>query len=125
MRHANFRPAIQNEHVRFAACCAFGIYVISLWVLQGSFAGDVVYTMWEDENENVWVRFENHTESVIRIQEILIVFYDVKGRPVGDRKVACTEQCRVASRDVRDFGPFSTPESYHSARVRNVKYAVE
>jgi hypothetical protein len=90
-----------------------------------SMAGDVVYTMWEDDGGEFWVRIQNDTDRTIRVESILIVFYNAKGKPIEERNVPCRGNCRLSTRDTRDFGPYSPPPNTESARVRNVRYAVE
>ena len=48
-------------------------------------AGDVVYTMWEDDQGMFWVRIQNDTDRSIRVGRILIVFYNPKGTPIEER----------------------------------------
>lgn len=92
---------------------------------QLSFAGDVVYTMWEDDGGQLWVRIQNDTDRSIRVESILIVFYNAGGKPIDQKNVPCSGNCRLSSRDTRDFGPYSPPPKTESSRVRNVKYTVE
>lgn len=101
------------------------ILVAALMVVQGVFAGDVVYTMWEDDGGDFWVRIQNDTDRTIRVESILIVFYSEKGKRLDEANVPCRGNCRLASRDTRDFGPYNPPANSVSARVRNVKYSVE
>jgi hypothetical protein len=103
----------------------FGLFILALSIAQMSYAGDVVYTMWEDDGGKFWVRIENDTERNIVVENILIVFYNDKGKPVDERNIPCRGNCRLASRDTRDFGPHDAPAQTESARVRNVKYSVE
>jgi hypothetical protein len=88
-------------------------------------AGDVVYTMWEDDGGELWVTIQNDTDRTIRVDSILIVFYNAKGKPVENRNVACKGDCRLSSRDKRDFGPYQPPANSESSRVRNVRFTVE
>jgi hypothetical protein len=88
-------------------------------------AGDVVYTMWEDDQGMFWVRIQNDTDRAIRVGGILIVFYNAKGAPIEERNVRCQGDCRLSPRDTRDFGSYEPPAGTSSARVRNVKYSVE
>jgi len=101
------------------------LLILALFIAQLSYAGDVVYTMWEDDGGKFWVRIENDTERNIVVESILIVFYNEKGKPVDQRNVPCKGNCRISSRDTRDFGPHDAPAQTESARVRNVKYSVE
>lgn len=100
-------------------------FITILGVSQAAFAGDVVYTIWEDDAGNFLVRIENDTDRSIRVENILIVYYNEKGRPVNQQNVPCKGDCRLASRDTRDFGPYTPPEGAESARVKNVRYSVE
>jgi hypothetical protein len=88
-------------------------------------AGDVVYTMWEDDQGMFWVRIQNDTDRSIRVGAIMIVFYDAKGRPIEERNVPCSGNCKLSPRDTRDFGSYEPPAGTESARVRNVRYSVE
>ena len=88
-------------------------------------AGDVVYTMWEDDQGMFWVRIQNDTDRAIRVGGILIVFYNSKGAPIEERNTGCKGDCRLSPRDTRDFGSYEPPAGTSSARVRNVKYSVE
>ena len=101
------------------------VLILALFIAQLSYAGDVVYTMWEDDGGKFWVRIENDTERNIVVESILIVFYNEKGKPVDQRNIPCKGNCRISSRDTRDFGPHDAPAQTESARVRNVKYSVE
>ena len=89
------------------------------------YAGDVVYTLWEDDKEQFWVSIQNDTDHTVRVDSILIVFYNAKGKPIEQRNVPCKGDCSLAPRDTRDFGPYSAPPNTDSARVRNVRYSVE
>ena len=97
----------------------------ALSIAVSSFAGDVVYTMWEDDQGQFWVRIQNDTDRAISVESILIVYYNQKGKPVDQRAVPCKGSCRLSPRDTRDFGPYTPPPGTDSARVRNVKYTVE
>ena len=56
------------------------ILTMSLVAVVGvSLAGDVVYTLWEDDQQQFWVRIQNDTDRTIQVENILIVFYDAKG----------------------------------------------
>lgn len=103
-----------------------GFAVIAL-LLSGvlAAAGDVVYTMWEDDGGQLWVRIQNDTDRTIRVESILIVFYNAKGRPINEQNVPCRGNCRLSPRDTRDFGPYNPPPNTESSRVRNVRYSVE
>lgn len=90
-----------------------------------SMAGDVVYTMWEDDGGELWVTIQNDTDRNIRVDSILIVFYNAKGKPIENRNVDCQGNCRLSSRDKRDFGPYQPPPNSESSRVRNVRFTVE
>jgi hypothetical protein len=99
----------------------FAILLFSLPVM----AGDVVYTMWEDDSGHFWVRIQNDTDRTIRVGSIVIVFYNGKGTPIEERNARCEGNCRLSPRDTRDFGSYEPPAGTASARVRNVKYSVE
>jgi hypothetical protein len=101
------------------------LFLFAVCAARWSFAGDVVYTLWEDDREQFWVRIQNDTDHTIRVDSILIVFYDAKGRPLDQRNVPCRGNCRLGPHDTRDFGPYNPPASTESARVRNVQYSVE
>jgi len=105
----------------------FGVFVtLSLIVLAGvAFAGDVVYTLWEDDQQQFWVRIQNDTDRTISVENILIVFYNDKGKPIEQRNVPCKGNCTLAPHDTRDFGPHQAPANTESARVSNVKYSVK
>lgn len=103
----------------------FLLGLVVLLSLASLYAGDVVYTLWEDDNEKFWVRIQNDTDRTIRVDSILIVFYNEQGKPIEQRNVSCSGNCRLGSRDTRDFGPYAPPPKTASARVRNVKYTVE
>jgi hypothetical protein len=90
-----------------------------------SIAGDVVYTMWEDDGGELWVRIQNDTDRTIRVESILIVFYNAKGKPIDEKVFPCKGNCKLSSRDTRDFGPYHPPPNTESSRVRNVRYAAE
>jgi hypothetical protein len=99
---------------------------VTLAVIVGiSFAGDVVYTLWEDDQQQFWVRIQNDTDRTIRVENILIAFYDGKGKQIEQRNAPCRGNCTLSRHDTRDFGPHQSPENTESARVRNVKYSVE
>jgi len=102
------------------------LFTISLAVLAGvAFGGDVVYTLWEDDQQQFWVRIQNDTDRTIGVENIFIVFYNEKGKPIEQRNAPCKGNCTLAPHDTRDFGPHSAPQNTESARVRNVKYSVK
>ena len=102
------------------------VIAISLAVVVGStFAGDVVYTLWEDDEQQFWVRIQNDTDRTIHVEQILIAFYNAKGKQIDQRNAPCRGNCTLSPHDTRDFGPHSAPTGTESARVRNVKYSVE
>jgi hypothetical protein len=90
-----------------------------------SYSGDVVYTLWEDDGGQFWVRIQNDTDHSIRVESIFIVFYSAKGKPIDQKNFPCKGNCRLSPHDTRDFGPYAAPDGTESARVRNVKYSVE
>jgi len=89
------------------------------------FAGDVSYTLWEDEDDQIWVRIENGSEQRIKVETILLVFYDSKGKPVEQKQFPCTEHCLLASHDVGDFGPYSKQPGAESCRLQKVRYVIQ
>jgi hypothetical protein len=89
------------------------------------FAGDVVYTLWEDDQQQFWVRIQNDTDRTIHVENILIIFYNEKGKQIEQRNAPCKGNCTLSPHDTRDFGPHQSPANTESARVRNVKYSVE
>ncbi|HSP05996.1 MAG TPA: hypothetical protein VLR94_02410, partial [Acidobacteriota bacterium] len=95
---------------------------VALLIAASSYAGDVVYTMWENDQGQFLVRIQNDTDRAISVESILIVFYNQKGKPVDQKSVPCKGSCRLSPRDTRDFGPYDPPPGTDSARVRNVKY---
>lgn len=101
------------------------LIAVALSISVLSYAGDVVYTMWEDDQSQFWVRIQNDTDRAITVESILIVYYNNKGKPVDQKKVPCKGKCRLSARDTRDFGPYDPPPGTDSARVRNVNYTVE
>lgn len=103
----------------------FLLVTVALLIAVASQAGDVVYTMWEDDQGQFWVRIQNDTDRAISVESILIVYYNQKGKPVDQKAVPCKGSCRLSPRDTRDFGPYDPPPGTDSARVRNVKYSVE
>lgn len=90
-----------------------------------SLAGDVVYTLWEDDQQQFWVRIQNDTDRTIHVETILIAFYNAKGKQIEQRNAPCRGNCTLSPHDTRDFGPHQSPDQTESARVRNVKYSVE
>lgn len=104
---------------------AFITVLAVLAIVQLSYAGDVVYTMWEDDGGQLWVRIQNDTTRSIRVQSILIVSYNKNGKPVNEKEVPCEGNCRLSPHDTRDFGPYNPPPNSESSRVRNVKYDIE
>jgi hypothetical protein len=106
---------------------ASGLFLtISLLLLAGvALAGDVVYTLWEDDQQQFWVRIQNDTDRTISVESIVIVFYNEKGKPIEQRNAPCKGNCTLAPHDTRDFGPYQSPPNTESARVRNVKYSVQ
>lgn len=101
------------------------LIAVALSITAFSYAGDVVYTMWEDDSGQFWVRIQNDTDRAITVESILIVYYNQKGKPVDQKAVPCKGKCRLSPRDTRDFGAYDAPPGTDSARVRNVKYSVE
>jgi hypothetical protein len=102
------------------------LLTMSLAILAGiAIAGDVVYTLWEDDQQQFWVRIENDTDRTITVENILIVFYNDKGKPVEQRNAPCKGSCTLSAHDTRDFGPHQSPANTESARVKNVKYSVQ
>ena len=93
--------------------------------IASSFAGDVVYTLWEDDQQQFWVRIQNDTDRSIHVENILIAFYNAKGKQIEQRNAPCRGNCTLSPHDTRDFGPHSSPANTESARVRNVKYSVK
>jgi len=103
-----------------------GLVLTCVLIISGvAVAGDVVYTLWEDDEQKFWVRIQNDTDRTIRVQNILIVFYNAKGKPVDQRNEPCKANCSLSPHDTRDFGPYQSPDGTESARVKNVKYSVE
>jgi hypothetical protein len=99
---------------------------MSLAILAGiAMAGDVVYTLWEDDQQQFWVRIQNDTDRTITVENILIVFYNDKGKPLEQRNTPCKGNCTLSAHDTRDFGPHQAPTNTESARVKNVKYSVQ
>jgi hypothetical protein len=99
---------------------------MSLAILAGvATAGDVVYTLWEDDQQQFWVRIQNDTDRTITVENILIVFYNDKGKPIEQRNTPCKGKCTLSAHDTRDFGPHDSPANTESARVKNVKYSVQ
>src|SRR3972149_10223027 len=103
----------------------FLLLVAAILVSRGSYAGDVVYTLWEDDGGKFWGRIKNDTDHTIRVEIILIVYYNQKGKPVDQQNIPCKGNCRLSPHDTRDFGPYQPPPNTESARVRNVKYSIE
>jgi len=103
----------------------YWVILTVLLMSQVSYAGDVVYTLWEDDGGQFWVRIQNDTDRPIRVESILIVFYNERGKPLEQRNIPCKGNCKLAPHDTRDFGPYDPPPGTESARVRNVKYSVE
>jgi len=103
----------------------YWVILTVLLMSQVSYAGDVVYTLWEDDGGQFWVRIQNDTDRPIRVESILIVFYNERGKPLEQRNIPCKGNCKLAPHDTRDFGSYDPPPGTESARVRNVKYAVE
>lgn len=102
------------------------ILVLSFGLIAASsLAGDVVYTLWEDDQQQFWVRIQNDTDRTIHVENILIAFYNDKGKQIEQRNAPCRGNCTLSAHDTRDFGPHSSPANTESARVRNVKYSVE
>jgi hypothetical protein len=102
------------------------LFAITLTILVGvAFGGDVVYTLWEDDQQQFWVRIQNDTDRTISVENIFIVFYDEKGKPIEQRNAPCKGNCTLSPHDTRDFGPHQAPQNTESARVRNVKYSVK
>lgn len=106
---------------------ASGLFIIiSLaFLVSVSTAGDVVYTLWEDDQQQFWVRIQNDTDRAITVENILIVFYNEKGKPIEQRNAPCKGNCTLSPHDTRDFGPHQSPPNTESARVKNVKYSVQ
>lgn len=113
---------IVKSRISKGICC---IIVVIFLVAGFSVAGDVTYTIWEDEAENLWIRIHNGIDHVIRVEEISITFYDAKSRPVEQRIIYCRKDCSLARQDVRDFGLQRKPENAESYKLRNVRYAIE
>jgi hypothetical protein len=90
-----------------------------------SYAGEVVYTLWEDDGGQFHVLIQNDTDRTIRVESILIAFYDQKGKPLEQQNLPCKGDCRLSAHDKRDFGPYNPPPKSESARVRNVQYSAE
>jgi hypothetical protein len=103
------------------------LFLAFLFVLAigSTMAGDVVYTLWEDDQQQFWVRIQNDTDRDIRVETILIAFYNAKGKQIEQRNAPCKGNCNLSAHDTRDFGPHRSPDNTESARVRNVKYSVE
>src|ERR1041385_6971547 len=100
--------------------------VVVLALMAGvSYAGGGVYTPLEKDAGQFVVLIQNDTDSAVRVQSILIVFYNQKGKPIDKQNVPCTGNCRLAAHDKRDFGPYTPPPQTESARVLNVKFLVE
>jgi hypothetical protein len=89
------------------------------------FAGDVSYTLWEDESDQVWVRIQNGLDQKIKVEVVQFVFYDAKRKPVDEKQFPCTENCDLAQHDVADFGPFEKPANSESCRLRKVRYRIQ
>lgn len=101
------------------------LILLAVFTARWAFAGDVVYTLWEDDREQFWVRIQNDTDHDIRVSSILIVFYNAKGKPLEQRNIPCRGDCKLAKHDTRDFGGYNPPSGTESARVKNVQYSVE
>lgn len=103
----------------------FLVVIGLLFAAQAARAGDVVYTIWEDDGGRFLVRIENDTERRIQVETILIVFYNERGKPVDQQNIPCKGDCGLGPHDTKDFGPYAPPAGADSARVRNVRYSVE
>jgi hypothetical protein len=104
---------------------SFYFAIVAMILAANMFAGDVVYIIWEDDGGEFQVRIQNDTDRSIRVESILIVYYNAKGKPVDQQNIPCKGRCTLPAGDIRDFGPYRPPEGAESASVRNVKYAVE
>lgn len=104
------------RQIIFGACVA-----ISSW----SFAGDVSYTLWEDEDDQIWVRIQNGLDEKIKVEAVLLLFYDAKRNPVEEKQFPCKQNCDLAEHDVGDFGPFEKPANSESCRLRKVRYRIQ
>jgi hypothetical protein len=93
--------------------------------MDDSSAGELTYTAWEDEEQNVWVRIVNGRASKIRIEEIVIAFYDNKGRPIEHRGYPCSENCLLSQNDARDFMLEGKPQGADAYQVRNIRFKNE
>lgn len=105
---------------RFIAIIGLGLLGSNL-----SLAGDVVYTMWEDDDSQIWIRIQNDMDRKIVIESISLVFYDRRGKPIAEKQQKCKENCSLGSHDATELGPYSYPEGSHSSRVRYLKYSVQ
>jgi len=85
----------------------FGIGVLSSGLC---FAGDVMYTLWEDDQSQVWITIENNMDRTIHIESISLAFYDRKGRPTEEQLQECEKNCKLHPKDATDFGPFRPPQ---------------
>lgn len=103
------------------------IAIIGLGLLGSnlSLAGDVLYTMWEDDESQIWIRIQNDMDRKIQIESISLVFYDPRGKPMAEKQEKCKANCTLRPHDTTELGPYSRPEGSQSSRVRFLKYSVE
>jgi hypothetical protein len=104
--------------------CA-GAIVLTLSLASVCAAADVMYSLWEDENDNVWIRIENGLDESIKVESISLIFYNSKGTPVQHQQSACNDNCILEKHDVRDFGAYQKPDSAETCRVQKIRYAVQ
>jgi hypothetical protein len=103
----------------------FALLLTVLLFTQTSEAGELTYTVWEDEQDTLWVRIQNGTAKKIRVEEIQVLFYDKKGKPVEERGFPCSGDCLLIQEDARDFKLEKRPETCEDYRVRNVRFKSE
>jgi len=103
------------------------LFLFSCGILAAAiaFGGDVTYTLWDDEEDQIWIRIQNGSDQNIKIEFILLAFYDSKGRPVSQKQYGCTESCVLNKHGVADFGPYLRPEGSTDCRLQRVRYVTQ
>jgi hypothetical protein len=90
-----------------------------------SLAGDVLYTTWEDDDSGIWIVIQNEMDRKIRLENICLIFYDQKGKPIKEQHENCQIECNLHPHQTMDFGPYEYPTNSRISRVRYVKYSFE
>src|SRR5262245_54725361 len=72
-------------------------------------SGDVLHSIWYDDDRQLWVKVTNHSESGIVVQRITVEFTN-SSKAIEQRQIRCQDKCRIDQEAEKDFGPLVIPK---------------